>query len=96
MKTNYVSATVMLLAGCLYCLYGIYYQLPLMEFCTQLLIVLIVFWIIGGVIRLILDRFMGEIGKKEEDDSEQETEESEEETDDLEESVEDEAVTEEE
>lgn len=74
MKTNYVPAIVMLLAGGVYCLFGIYNQTPLMDFCLQLLIVLIIFWIIGGIIRMILDRFMGEIEDKNktEDNSEEE------------------------
>lgn len=78
MKTNYVSAIVMLLAGGVYCLFGIYYQIPLIDFCIQLLIVLIIFWMIGGIIRMVLDRFMGEIGdkKKEDEESEEDEEES--------------------
>ncbi len=81
MKTNYVSAIVMLLAGGVYCLFGIYYQIPLMDFCVQLLVVLIIFWMIGGIIRMVLDRFMGEIEDKTKKD-EEESEENEEETSD--------------
>ena len=80
MKTNFVPAIVMLIAGGVYCLLGIYYQIPLMDFLVQLLIILLVFWIIGGIIRMVLDRFMGEIKTKdeaEETDSETEEEESE-------------------
>ena len=78
MKTNYVPAIVMLLAGGVYCLFGIYYQIPLMDFCIQLLIVLIVFWIMGGIIRMVLDRFMGEIEDKSKEETEEESEEDEE------------------
>ena len=81
MKTNYVSAIVMLLAGGVYCLLGICYQIPLMDFLVQLLIVLLIFWIIGGIIRMVLDKFMGEIETKDEseetDSEEKEDEESE-------------------
>lgn len=75
---------VMLAAGGVYCLLGILYQIPLMDFMVQLLIVLFAFWILGGIVRMLLDRFMGEIEDKakdeeeaEEKDAEGETEESE-------------------
>ena len=61
MKTKDIPAMVMLLAGGVYCLIGIRYQIPLMDFCVQLLIVLLVFWMIGGIVRMGLDKFMGEI-----------------------------------
>ena len=75
MKTKDIPAMVMLLAGGVYCLIGIRYQIPLMDFSVQLLIVLLIFWIMGGIVRIVLDKFMGEI--EEEVDSE-ETEETEE------------------
>ena len=77
MKTNYVPAIVMLLAGGVYCLFGIYYQVSLMDFCVQLLIVLIIFWIVGGIIRMVLDRFMGEIEDKKEKTEEESKEDEE-------------------
>lgn len=88
MKTNGVPAIIMLLAGGVYCLLGIFYQIPLTNFWIQLLFVLVVFWILGGIVRMVLDRFMGEIADKakeeeqeaEETDAEGETEESEEAT----------------
>lgn len=75
MKTKDIPAMVMLLAGGVYCLIGIRYQIPLMDFSVQLLVVLLIFWIMGGIVRIVLDKFMGEI--EEEVDSE-ETEETEE------------------
>ena len=75
MKTKDLPAIVMLLAGAVYCLIGIRYQIPLMDFLVQLLIVLLVFWIIGGIVRMFLDKFMGEIedeSKSEEDDDAEE------------------------
>lgn len=88
MKTNGVPAIIMLLAGGVYCLLGIFYQIPLTSFWVQLLLVLLVFWMLGGIVRMVLDRFMGEIADKakeeeqeaEETDAEGETEESEEAT----------------
>lgn len=91
MKTNYVPAIVMLLAGGVYCLFGIYYQIPLMDFCVQLFIVLIIFWVIGGIIRIVLDRFMGEI----EDKSKEKTEDDSEQAEDASENTDDESENEE-
>ena len=65
MKTNYIPALVMLLAGAVYCLFGLMSGTPLFEFTVQLLIVLLVFYVLGGIIRMILDKFMGEVGTKE-------------------------------
>ena len=83
MKTKGIPAMVMLAAGGVYCLLGILYQIPLMDFMVQLLIVLFVFWILGGIVRLLLDKFMGEIEdmakeeEAEEKDADGESEESE-------------------
>ena len=90
MKTNYVPALVMLLAGGVYCLLGIFYQTPLLEFSIQLLTVLIIFWIIGGIIRIVLDKYMGEVKdpSKEEDEEESSEEDASEESDDAEEDAE--------
>ena len=68
MKTNYVPAIVMLLAGAVYCLCGIMSRTPLLDFSVQLLIVLLVFYILGGIIRIVLDKFMGEVGTKAEEE----------------------------
>lgn len=70
MKTHYVPAIVMLLAGAVYCLAGLYAQVPLMDFTVQLLIVLLVFYVLGGIVKLVLDRFMGKFEEKKEDKAE--------------------------
>ena len=97
MKTKDIPAMVMLLAGGVYCLIGIRYQIPLMDFSVQLLIVLLIFWMMGGIVRMVLDKFMGEIEDKakteeteeaEEKDAEGEEEESEEEEEPTEDSEE--------
>ena len=75
MKTKEIPAIVMLLAGGVYCLIGIRYQIPLMDFSVQLLIVLLAFWIIGGIVRMVLDKFMGEIEEKAESEEEKDAEE---------------------
>ena len=67
MKTKDVPAIVMLLAGGVYCLFGILYKIPLTEFLVQLLVILLIFWVFGGILKMVLDHFMGEIEVKEED-----------------------------
>ena len=69
MKTNYVPAIVMLLAGAVYCLCGLMSETSLLDFTVQLLIVLLVFYVLGGIIRIVLDKFMGEVGVKEQEKS---------------------------
>lgn len=75
MKTKDLPAIVMLLAGGVYCVIGIRYQIPLMQFTLQLLMILILFWILGGIVRMVLDKFMVEMADKKE--SEEDTEKSE-------------------
>lgn len=76
MKTNHVPATVMLFAGAMYCLFGIVNKVKLMDFLTQLLLILIVFWVLGGIIKIVLDKFMGEVVvKREKEDETKEAEE---------------------
>ena len=77
MKTKDLPAIVMLLAGGVYSLIGILYRIPLMEFLVQLLIVLFVFWVFGGIVRMFLDRFIGEIEEKAKEDEAEETDENE-------------------
>ena len=84
MKTKDVPAIVMLFAGGVYCLLGILCQVPLMAFLVQLLIVLLLFWMMGGIVRMVLDKFVGEI-EDEAKDEEAEEKDAEGELDDSEE-----------
>ena len=87
---------VMLTAGGVYCLLGILYQIPLMDFMVQLLIVLLIFWILGGIVRLLLDRFMGEIEDKAKDEEEAEEKDAEGDSEETEDSEQEEEESEEE
>ena len=58
MKTDHVPALVMLIAGAVYCLMRIRYNVELIQFLTQLLTILIVFWVAGGVLKIVLDKTM--------------------------------------
>lgn len=56
MKTRIIPAVVMLLAGFLTCVMGIIQHMETGVFIRLLLIVLIVFYILGCVIKVILDK----------------------------------------
>ena len=64
MNTKGIPAIVMLIAGGIYCSLGIIYQIPLMDFCVQLLIVLLIFWILGGSVKMALNHFLREFEDK--------------------------------
>lgn len=55
MKTNWVPAVIMLMAGLIDCIISIYYHLSLWQFTKQLLLVLIIFYVIGCVVKIVLD-----------------------------------------
>ena len=80
MKTKDVPAIIMLLAGGVYCVIGILYQIPLMIYLMQLLLVLLIFWMLGGIAKAVLDHFIGEIEEKTEEEEEDEESEDEEES----------------
>lgn len=75
MKTKEIPAIVMLIAGGVYCLLGIYCQIPLMDFFVQLLIILLAFWMLGGIIRMVLNHFIGELEDKAKEEEDEEAEE---------------------
>ena len=85
MKTKEIPAIIMLIAGGVYCLLGIYNQIPLMDFCVQLLMILLGFWMLCGIVRMVLDHFIGELeDKAKEEEEEAEEIDAEEETEDEE------------
>lgn len=77
MKTNYIPAIVMLAAGFIDCLFGIANGLNAKTFVTELFIVLVVFYIIGIVMKCVLDRNFKMMKKDQEEDSEESEKESE-------------------
>ncbi len=56
MKTNGVPAIVMLLAGFTDCIIAIRTHMTLGSFTRQLFLVLLIFYVIGCMVKLILDR----------------------------------------
>lgn len=58
MKIKFVPIIMMLSAGLIDCILGIYYHLGMYEFLIQLLIVLVTFYFMGDVIRFLWIKFM--------------------------------------
>jgi large-conductance mechanosensitive channel len=76
MKTNHIPAIIMLSAGFIVCICNIRKSVSLFEFTRQLLIVLVIFLIIGFVVKLILDKLMTVMADKKEEDTNGEGEET--------------------
>lgn len=60
MNTNNLPALVMLTAGFVDCVIAIWTRQSLLDFTKQLLVVLIIFYILGAIVKSILDKHMGE------------------------------------
>ncbi len=71
MKIKFVPIIMMLSAGLIDCILGIYYHLGIYEYLIQLLIVLVVFYFIGDMIRFLWMKFM--VPKEEDADASEET-----------------------
>ena len=87
MKTKSVPAIVMLSAGFVACVAGICAHMEVADFMKMLLIVLIVFYLLGGVVKIVLDRNFagmndedGTLPQEEEDPEAEENETASEET----------------
>lgn len=72
MKTKPIPAIVMLIAGFVTCIMSIRYHLELKVFTKTLLLVLIVFYLLGIVIKIILDKNFPEMKEEQEEDGTQE------------------------
>ena len=75
MKTNAVPAVVMLTAGLIECILSIRAGVSLFVFTKRLLVVLLIFYVLGCVIQLVLDKYFKD--EEEEADSEQKGEDAE-------------------
>lgn len=88
MKTKQVPAIVMLVAGFITCIVSIFQGLEADKFLKILLIVLVSFYILGGVIKIILEQSFIEANKKEaseetEEDAKDNEQEAETKTEDI-------------
>ena len=70
MKTKSVPCIVMLVAGLASCLISISQQVDTMEFTERLLSTLVIFYILGFIIKLILDKAMKNLSSAKEDENE--------------------------
>lgn len=66
MKTNAVPAVIMLTAGLIDCICSILCHMPTDRFIRQLLLVLIIFYVIGCVVKIVLDCNFKDMGAEEE------------------------------
>jgi flagellar biosynthesis/type III secretory pathway M-ring protein FliF/YscJ len=67
MKTNYVPAYVMLTAGVIDSIFALLHKMELLAYLKQLLLVLVIFLIIGNILKLILDIGMKQMADKDEE-----------------------------
>lgn len=71
MKTKTIPAIIMLLAGFIACLAGINAHMEVADFMKMLLIVLIIFYILGCIVKAIVDKNFAEMQEEETTDGEE-------------------------
>lgn len=71
MKTKSVPAIIMLTAGFIACIAGMYAHMEVAGFMKMLLIVLIVFYILGCLVKMVLDKNFAEVPEEETTDGEE-------------------------
>jgi flagellar biosynthesis/type III secretory pathway M-ring protein FliF/YscJ len=78
MKTKGIPAVVMLLAGLVTCIIGIVQHMETMVFTKTLLAVLVIFYVLGCIVKLVLDKNFKEMDEpeKEQEESGEEQEQS--------------------
>lgn len=81
MKRNYIPAFVMLLAGFITCIFGLYNQYSAVQFSITLFIVLICFGVLGFFLKSLVCHFIPEVRDLEPSDGEENTEKPEEDED---------------
>lgn len=81
MKTKPIPAIIMLIAGFVACVIGICQHMDMELFLKTVLITMIVFLVLGQIVRIILDRNIEKMADPKEEETE-ETEETEENTSD--------------
>jgi hypothetical protein len=73
MKTKPIPAIIMLTAGLVTCIVGIIRPVGFFEFIRTLLIVLIIFYIAGCIVKVVLDRNFSDMAQEETTDGTEET-----------------------
>ena len=72
MKRNYIPAFIMLLAGFITCILGLYYQYGTVRLLVTLFIVLVCFFVLGCFVKSLVCHFIPE--KTEEEEEAEDTE----------------------
>ena len=75
MKTKGIPAVVMLLAGFVTCIIGIVQHMETDVFIKTLLAVLIIFYLLGCIVKLVLDKNFKEMDENQEESGEEQTQE---------------------
>lgn len=86
MKRNYIPAFIMLLAGFITCILGLYYRYSTVRLLLTLFIVLVCFYILGCFVKSIVCHFIPEKTEEEEEDLKTEDEETDQDEEKAEES----------
>ena len=79
MKTKSIPAMIMLLAGFIACIAGIRAHMDLAGFMRMLLAVLIIFYFLGYIVKIVLDKYFSETEDKKTTDGEESGEQEQEE-----------------
>lgn len=66
MKTNAVPAVIMLTAGFIDCILSLYEHVSMFVFTKRLLIVLVIFYVLGCIVKIVLDCNFKEMEETEE------------------------------
>ncbi len=82
MKTKQIPAIIMLIAGFITCIVGIFEQFEARKFLEILLLALVVFYSLGCVVKLILDKNFKEMEESADDEQGEEENEEEKTTED--------------
>lgn len=75
MKTKQIPAIIMLVAGFIACMAGMNAHMEVADFLKMLLIVLVVFYVLGCIVKQIVDKNFAEIQEETTDGEETEDEE---------------------
>ena len=71
MKRNYIPAFIMLLAGFITCILGLYYQYDTVRLLITLFIVLVCFFILGCFVKSLVNHFIPKETEKEAEEPEE-------------------------
>mgnify|MGYP003292594886 CR=1 FL=1 len=71
MKTKSIPVILMLVAGALTCILGFVYQYETTQFFTMVLTVLVIFYMLGCIVKIIIDKNFSAESAKESNQSEE-------------------------